>query len=98
MKVGKRRSLLNYLLKTDVKRYREVVKSLGLRNSLWALIIPSAINTFNMIMLRSAFDNVPESLIEQADLEGANDFIMLALVVCLTLPLLYSIWSINRQV
>ena len=31
MKVGKRRSLLNYLLKTDVKRYREVVKSLGLR-------------------------------------------------------------------
>ena len=31
MKVGKRRSLLNYLLKTDVKRYRELVKSLGLR-------------------------------------------------------------------
>ena len=31
MKVGKRRSLLNYLLKTDVKRYRDVVKSLGLR-------------------------------------------------------------------
>ena len=31
MKVGKRRSLLNYLLKTDVKRYHEVVKSLGLR-------------------------------------------------------------------
>lgn len=31
MKVGKRRSLLNYLLKTDVKRYRDIVKSLGLR-------------------------------------------------------------------
>ncbi len=31
MKVGKRRSLLNYLLENDVKRYREVVKSLGLR-------------------------------------------------------------------
>ena len=31
MKVGKRRSLLNYLLKTDVKRYREVVAKLGLR-------------------------------------------------------------------
>lgn len=30
-KVGKRRSLLNYLIKTDVTRYREVVKSLGLR-------------------------------------------------------------------
>ena len=31
IKVGKRRSLLNYLLKTDVKKYREVVKNLGLR-------------------------------------------------------------------
>ena len=31
IKVGKRRSLLNYLLKTDVKKYREIVKNLGLR-------------------------------------------------------------------
>ena len=31
MKVGKRRSLLDYLLKNDVKRYREIVKSLDLR-------------------------------------------------------------------
>jgi len=31
MKVGKRRSLLNYLIKTDVKRYRQVVEKLGLR-------------------------------------------------------------------
>ena len=31
IKVGKRRSLLNYLVKTDVKRYRDVVAKLGLR-------------------------------------------------------------------
>ena len=31
MMVGKRRSLLNYLLKTDVKRYRAIVSKLGLR-------------------------------------------------------------------
>lgn len=30
-KVGQRRSLLNYLMKSDVKRYREIVKKLGLR-------------------------------------------------------------------
>lgn len=30
-KIGQRRSLLNYLLKEDVKRYREIVKALGLR-------------------------------------------------------------------
>ena len=34
IKVGKRRSLLNYLVKTDVKRYRDVVAKLGLRKSL----------------------------------------------------------------
>lgn len=31
MMVGKRKSLLNYLIKTDVKRYRAIVNSLGLR-------------------------------------------------------------------
>ncbi len=31
MKVGQRKNLLNYLFKTDVKRYREIIKSLGLR-------------------------------------------------------------------
>ena len=31
IKIGKRRSLLNYLLKHDIKKYREVVKDLGLR-------------------------------------------------------------------
>ena len=31
IKVGKRRSLLNYIVKTDVKRYRDVVSKLGLR-------------------------------------------------------------------
>ena len=34
IKVGKRRSLLNYLVKTDVKRYRDVVAKLGLRKYL----------------------------------------------------------------
>ena len=34
MKVGKRRNLLNYLKKTDINRYRELIKSLGLRKSL----------------------------------------------------------------
>ena len=31
MKVGKRRSLLNYLLENDVKRYRAIIQKLGLR-------------------------------------------------------------------
>ena len=50
------------------------VHSLGLMNSLWALIIPGTISTYNMIILRSAFSNVPDSLIEAAKLDGATHF------------------------
>jgi len=50
------------------------VQSLGLINSVWALIIPGAISTYNMLILRSAFSNVPDSLIEAAKLDGATHF------------------------
>jgi putative aldouronate transport system permease protein len=50
------------------------VQSLGLMNSLWALVIPNAVNTFNMLILRSAFANVPDSLVEVAKLDGASHF------------------------
>jgi len=50
------------------------VQSLGLINSLWALIIPGAINTYNMLILRSAFANIPDSLVEVAKLDGASHF------------------------
>lgn len=50
------------------------VKALNLLDSLWSLILPSAISTYNMIIMRSAFDAVPESLIEAAEIDGANDF------------------------
>jgi putative aldouronate transport system permease protein len=50
------------------------VQSLGLMNSLWALIIPNAINTYNMLILRSAFAGVPDSLTEAAKLDGASHF------------------------
>jgi putative aldouronate transport system permease protein len=48
------------------------VQSLGLMNSLWALVIPGAINTYNMLILRSAFASVPDSLVEVAKLDGAS--------------------------
>ena len=48
------------------------VQSLGLMNSLWSLILPVAINTYNMLILRSAFMAIPDSLIEVARLDGAS--------------------------
>lgn len=59
-----------------------VVKSVGLENSLWSLILPTAVNTFNLMILRVAFASVPDSLEESAKLDGANHLtIMLRIVL-----------------
>lgn len=63
------------------------VKAVGLLDSYWSLILPVAINTFNLIIIRTAFESVPESLAESARLDGANDFIILfRIILPLTMP------------
>ena len=63
------------------------VKDMGLDGSLWALIIPSAINTFYLIIMRTAFLGVPESLEEAARIDGARHMtILFRVVLPLTLP------------
>lgn len=54
-----------------------VMKSLGLLDSLWALILNSLCLAYNVIILRSFFSSIPESIIESARIDGANDFIIL---------------------
>jgi len=54
-----------------------VVKGVGLYNSRWALILPSAISTWNLIVLKTGFQRVPLSLNESAVIDGANDFTIL---------------------
>lgn len=48
------------------------VNSLGLIDSLWSLILPGAINTTNLIIMKTAFQSIPDSLIESAQLDGAK--------------------------
>lgn len=48
------------------------VRDLGLMDSVWSLIIPGAITTSNLIIMRSAFLAVPDSLSEAAKMDGAN--------------------------
>ncbi len=57
------------------------VKQYGLMDTMWALILPGAISTYNMIIIRTAFQSIPESLIESAQLDGANDLIILWKIV-----------------
>lgn len=49
-----------------------LVRNLHLIDSIWALIIPCAINTYNMIILRTGFEAVPVSLKESALIDGAG--------------------------
>ncbi len=58
-----------------------VVKNLGLIDSLFAVILPNAITTYNMILLRNGFMNVPKSLEESAKIDGANEFTILFRIV-----------------
>lgn len=53
------------------------VKSLHLDNTLWAVILPTAVSTYNMIIMRSGFASVPDSLCEAAKIDGANDLTIL---------------------
>lgn len=51
-----------------------VVKELGLLDSYWALILPLAINPFNLIVIRTFFQQLPHELREAAEIDGANEF------------------------
>lgn len=57
------------------------VKQLHLDDTLFALILPVAINTFNMIIMRTAFASIPDSLEESAKLDGAGHLTILFRIV-----------------
>ena len=64
-----------------------VVRKIGLYDSLFALILPSAISAYNVIVMRSFFDTIPVSLEESAMLDGANDLVVLfQILVPLSMP------------
>lgn len=57
------------------------VKGLHLDNTLWALILPGMISTFNLIIMRTAFAAIPDSLEESAKIDGANHFTILFRII-----------------
>ncbi|MCL2833138.1 MAG: carbohydrate ABC transporter permease, partial [Treponema sp.] len=58
-----------------------LVRALGMNNTRWAILIPGAIATWNMIIMKTAFQQIPSSLEESAKIDGANDFIVLFRIV-----------------
>jgi putative aldouronate transport system permease protein len=51
-----------------------LVKWLGIYNSIWAIVIPGAISTYNMIIVRTYIQGIPEEIIESVRIDGGNDF------------------------
>jgi putative aldouronate transport system permease protein len=72
-----------------IPTYLLVGQTLQMQDTVWAMIVPTAINTWNLIILKTAFESVPVSLEEAARIDGANDFtILFKIVLPLSLPAL----------
>jgi putative aldouronate transport system permease protein len=64
-----------------IPSYLLINNILHLSNTYWALILPGAISTWNLLVMRTAFLGVPASLEESAFLDGANDFVVLYRII-----------------
>lgn len=64
-----------------------VIKDVGLLNKIWAMIIPTAINTYNMIILRNFFSAMPRELEESATLDGCTEVgVLFRIVLPVAIP------------
>ncbi|MGL5693007.1 MAG: carbohydrate ABC transporter permease [Peptostreptococcaceae bacterium] len=71
-----------------VPSYIVMTQVLGLKNTIWALILPLAFNVFNIMVMRTFFQkSIPDSIIESARIDGASEFrILWKIVLPLALP------------
>ncbi|UQZ82447.1 L-arabinose transport system permease protein AraQ [Paenibacillus konkukensis] len=79
-----------------------LVKSLGMLNTLWAVMIPSLISGFNLLIMISFFQNIPDGLIEAARMDGCHEYrtfwsivLPLSMPVMTTIGLFYAVSNWN---
>jgi putative aldouronate transport system permease protein len=66
-----------------------LIRSLGLFNSFAVYILPALVGAWNMFVIRSYMSNLPDSLVESARIDGANDLVIFAKIIMpLSLPVL----------
>jgi putative aldouronate transport system permease protein len=64
-----------------------VVVGAGLRNNLWSLIIPGLVGPFNLVLMRSFFATIPDSLEESAVIDGADPLrVLFRIIIPLAMP------------
>jgi putative aldouronate transport system permease protein len=71
-----------------VPSYIVTTRLLGLENSVWALILPLAVNAFYIMIMRTFFSTmIPDAIVESGKIDGAGEFgIFFRLIVPLALP------------
>ena len=75
-----------------VTSYILISKYLGMKDTIWVLIIPALLNPFNMFLLRNFFSSIDESLAESAKIDGANDiYIMFRIMLPVSMPAIASV-------
>ena len=66
-----------------------VNSALGFIDSYWALLLPGAISTYNMIVMRTSFESIPISLEESALIDGANELrVLISIILPLSMPVI----------
>ena len=64
-----------------VPTYLVVSKTLHMNNTLWALFVPNALSVYNMLIMRTSFAGIPQSLEESAKLDGAGEWTILFRII-----------------
>lgn len=69
--------------------YYLLIKNLGLMNTFWVLFIPSGVNTWNFLVIKSFFSQLPSELEDSARIDGASDLtVFFRIVLPLSTPVL----------
>ncbi|CAM4384970.1 carbohydrate ABC transporter permease [Paenibacillus alkaliterrae] len=77
-----------------------LVKSLGMLDTVWALILPGAVSVWNIIIARTFFKGIPKELNEAAKVDGASEFrIFYQIIVPLSKPIIFvfALWAFVGQ-
>jgi len=80
-----------------------LIRNLGMRNTIWSIIIPGAISTYNMIIMKSFFEGIPDDLEEAAAVDGSSTYrtlfsiiLPLAMPIIATMTLFYAVGNWNN--
>ena len=79
-----------------------LVKTLSMMDTIWAIVLPGAITTYYMIVMRTFFANIPEEIHDSAQMDGASEFrvfvsivIPLSMAIIATMSLFYAVQHWN---